>query len=46
MSDDENTVYSNFELNGTEEKIIITPIIYSNNKEKILESEKIEIDLP
>lgn len=42
---DENTVYSNFELNGTEEKIIITPIIYSNNKEKILESEKIEIDL-
>lgn len=45
MSDDENTVYSNFELNGTEEKIIITPIIYSNNREKILESEKIEIDL-
>ena len=46
MSDNENTVYSNFELNGTEEKIIITPIIYSKNKEKIFESEKIEIDLP
>lgn len=46
IADHENTVYGNYELNGTEEKIIITPIIYSNNKEKILESEKIEIDIP
>lgn len=45
MSDNENTVYGNFELNGTEKKIIITPIIYSDNKEKIFENEKIEIDL-
>lgn len=48
LSDSENTVYYNFELNGTEEKIIITPIIYFNDKEKekVLDSEKIEIDIP
>ncbi|MEG1142189.1 MAG: DUF5643 domain-containing protein [Clostridia bacterium] len=46
IADDENTVYGNFELNGTEEKIIIIPIIHTNNKEMILESEKIEIDIP
>lgn len=41
-----NTVYENFEFNGTEKKIIITPIVYSDNKEKYLEDDKIEIEIP
>lgn len=46
ISDDEDTVYCDFELNGTEKKIIITPIIYSDSKEKYLEDDKIEIEIP
>lgn len=44
--DDENTVYCDFELKGTEKKIIITPVVYIDGNEKYLEDEVIEIEIP
>lgn len=41
-------MYEEYELNGTERKIIITPIVYSTNTKKYIElkHEKLEIDIP
>lgn len=46
ISDTENTVYCDFELKGTEEKIVITPVIYIDGNEKHLDDEVIEIEIP
>lgn len=46
IGDTENTVYCDFELKGTESKIIITPVIYIDENEKYLEDEVIEIEIP
>ncbi|MGL5718113.1 MAG: hypothetical protein ACRCXT_18170 [Paraclostridium sp.] len=45
IGDKENTVYCDFELNGTESKIIITPVVYIDGNEKYLEDESIEIEI-
>lgn len=45
IGDKENTVYCDFELNGTESKIIITPVVYVDGNEKYLEDESIEVEL-
>lgn len=45
-SDDDNTIYRDFELRGTEKKIVITPVIYIGGNEKYLEDESIEIEIP
>ena len=46
ISDTENTVYCDFELKGTEEKIVITPVVYIDGNEKHLDDEVIEIKIP
>ena len=46
ISDTENTVYCDFELKGTEEKIVITPVVYIDGNEKHLDGEVIEIKIP
>lgn len=46
IGDTVNTVYCDFELKGTESKIIITPVVYIDENEKYLEDEVIEIEIP
>lgn len=46
ISDTENTVYCDFELKGTEEKIVITPVVCIDGNEKHLDDEEIEIEIP
>lgn len=46
ISDTENTVYCDFELKGTEKKIVITPVVYIDGNEKYLDNEVIEIEIP
>ena len=46
ISDTENTVYCDFELKGTEEKIVITPVVCIDGNEKHLDDEVIEIEIP
>ncbi|WP_343101111.1 DUF4179 domain-containing protein [Romboutsia sp. MSSM.1001216sp_RTP31141st1_G3_RTP31141_220114] len=41
-----NGIYHNFEREGSEKKITIIPVIYSENNTKYFEDEKIEIDIP
>lgn len=41
----EDTVYCEFELKGTENKIIITPVVYIDGNEKYLEDEEIVIEI-
>jgi hypothetical protein len=44
--DKEYTVYSDFELKGTERKILITPVVYIDGNGKHLKDEAIEIEIP
>ncbi|GAA0703116.1 hypothetical protein GCM10008904_09950 [Paraclostridium ghonii] len=46
IDDDQDMVYCDFELKGTEKKIIITPIFYSHGNEKYFKDEVIEIKIP
>lgn len=46
ISDTENTLYCDFELKGTEEKIVITPVVCIDGNEKHLDDEVIEIEIP
>jgi hypothetical protein len=46
ISDKRDTAYCDFELKGTEKKIIITPFVYFDSGEKYLEDKKIEIEIP
>lgn len=46
ISDTENTVYGDFELKGTEDKMLITPVVYIDGSEKYLDDEVIEISIP
>ena len=45
-SSDGNGMYYDFELNGTEKKITIIPVINLMDNPKSLENEKIEIEIP
>ena len=45
-SSDGNGIYYEFELKGSEKKIIIIPVIHSENNTKYFEDEKIEVDIP
>lgn len=46
IHDDQNTAYCDFELKGTEKKLIITPVLFMDGDEKYFEDKKIEIDIP
>nr|WP_284694004.1 DUF5643 domain-containing protein [Paeniclostridium ghonii] len=46
IADEKDTVYCDFELKGTEKKIIITPTFSSDGNEKYFKDEAIEIEIP